>query len=111
MGRIALKLENGKQVGQIAGDTASIPVTSRNYLGLAKGYSLDGEVLRTIVNAGCQWIDFCNVKSGKVYRVSVDEFQANAKSYNFGYGEKWAAPDSLYTLIAPTSPGLGNLYA
>jgi len=108
--RIALKLENGKRVGEIVGNTAIIPVTSKNYLGIAHGYTIDAGVFQTIQNAGAQWIEFRNA-NGKSFRVSVEDFQANAKPFNFGFGEKWAAPDSLYKLIPPASPGLSNLYA
>jgi hypothetical protein len=111
MKSIPLTLSNGKRIGELSGDIAVLPVTSRNYLGLAHGYSLDAEVLRAIIAAGCAWIEFHHVKTKKVFRVAVDTFQAHAKPYNFGWGEKLVAPDSLYTVIAPASPGLSNLYA
>lgn len=111
MSSMPLKLSNGKRVGEIIEDRAIIPVSSRNYLGIAKGFSLDGEVLHSIVCAGCDWIDFTHVKTKKVFRISVEAFQENARPYNFGFGEKLAAPDSLYQVIALTPQGLSNLYA
>ena len=93
---IPLMLRNRKVVGQIVGSMAFLPVTSRNYLAVGKGYSLDDGILQTILSAGAEWLDFWNKKTLRHFRVRVATFQANARAFEFGYGRKWCAPMSVY---------------
>jgi hypothetical protein len=87
---------NRKIVGQIVGDIAYLPVESRHYLAVGKGYSIDDVVFRTILGAGCQWIDFWHKKTSRHFRVRVETFKTHARPFEFGFGRKWAAPMDCY---------------
>jgi hypothetical protein len=93
---VPLTLANRKVVGQIIGDIAYLPVTSKNYLAVGKGYSVDDGVFQTILVAGVQWLDFFHQKTLRHFRVRVETFKAHAKPFEFGYGRKWAAPMDCY---------------
>ncbi len=93
---IELRLSDGKVVGKIEDSIATIPVTSRNFLGVGHGYSVDAKVLRQIQVAGATDIVFRNNKSKKSYKISTEQFSVSAKTYNFGYGDKLVAHERLY---------------
>jgi hypothetical protein len=94
-----LVLSDGKMIGRTFGLTAILPVTSRNFLAVAGGYSIDAGVLQAIEVRGCQSIEFHSKPSGRVFRISVKTFRENAEPYDWGYGVKLAAPDSLYEVV------------
>lgn len=96
MSSIPLYLSNHKVIGEIIGSTAYLPVTSKNYLAVGGGYSVDDRALGMIVGAGCELIDFWHKKTGKHFRVRVDRFRDHAKAFDYGYGTKWAAPIDVY---------------
>ena len=96
MRRIPLILNTGKTVGEIQDDIAIFPVTSRNYLAIGKGYSVDERVFRVLEVAGCTIIDFWNKKTGKHQKVSVQKFRERCKRFDFGFGGKLVAPMSCY---------------
>lgn len=93
---VPLRLSGGKFVGEIVGGTAYLPVTSKNYLVVGQGYSVDDHVLNTIMNAGATSIDFYHKKTDRHFRVTVENFRANAKPFEYGFGRKWAAPMTVY---------------
>lgn len=93
---IPLLLPNRKVVGEIVGEVAYLPITSKNFLAVGKGFSIDDGVLKAILTAGCSWIDFYHKRKLQHLRVRVETFRANAKSYSYGYGLKWAAPMDCY---------------
>ena len=99
MNSIDLRLGNGKSVGWIDQKSAVLPVTSRNYLAVGRGYSVDRDVLGQIREHECAEICFFDERKKQIFKIGVPEFLANARTFNFGYGEKLVAPQTLYSRI------------
>lgn len=96
-----LRLPTGSAVGWVDGDAAILPVRERNWLRIGGGFSIDGEVLREIVELRLKEIVFDARDRVERWRVSVEAFCRRARRFDFGHGPKFCAPASIYERERP----------
>ena len=91
-----LRLNGGRVVGQLEGDTATFPVRrSKHYFRYIGGYTLDADLVRRLP-ADCARIIFDDQEIGQQFKVELMDFIAAAVPVEFGFGRKLCAPDSIY---------------
>lgn len=94
----------GKVVGQLAGDTAIFFVTSKNWYGAGKGYSLDADVVQALPAKAVRAIDFYDRKRNKRDQIALADFLKLARrTPDYGWGPKLVC-DSRHYNQPPMSP-------